>query len=130
MEWRRRDILDRFAGLMTVAAVLGASWPIMRRPRPGILDFLAFGTVGSAGGLLAVVVFAVAAGREPLNPFGRAKPGWVREMTFLHAAYFAGAAAFAFAVAADTSGWMWPYGTFWAAMAVWRVRAGWRAGSL
>jgi hypothetical protein len=57
-----RDILGGFAGLVTVASVLGASWPIMRRPRPGIRDFLAFGTVGSAGGLLAVAVFAVAAG--------------------------------------------------------------------
>ncbi|MGO4604483.1 hypothetical protein [Terrabacter sp. 2YAF2] len=102
----------------------------MRRPRPGILDYLAFGTVGSAGGLLALVVFAVVAGREPLNPFARATPERAREMTFLHAAYFAGAAAFAFAAAADTSGWMWPYGAFWVATAVWRVRAGWRAGSL
>lgn len=130
MEWRRGDIVGGFAGMVTVAAVLGASWPILRRPAPGILDYLAFGTVGSAGGLLALVVFAVAAGREPLNPFGRATPGRAREMTFLHAAYFAGAAAFAFAAAGRGSGWMWLYGAFWVAMACWRVRAAWRAGSL
>ncbi|MEW1953352.1 hypothetical protein [Terrabacter sp. NPDC080008] len=126
--WTGRDIAGGLAALLTGVAVLVASWPGVKHPWPVGLKYLGIALIGNAGGVLAVVVFAAVAGRPLLDPFGRAKPGWVQRIAFLHVVYFAGAAAFSFMAAPTASGWLWVCGLFWVAMTVWRVRAGWRAG--
>ncbi|KJK11752.1 hypothetical protein UB45_10870 [Terrabacter sp. 28] len=130
MVWTRRDVAGAVASLLTCVAVLIASWRGLRQPWPVGVHGLWIVLVGSACGLLALVVFAAVAGRPLLDPFGRAKPDWVRRITCLHVVYFAGAAAFSFMAAPAGSEWLWPCGFFWVAMTVWRVRVGWRAGSV
>lgn len=128
--WTRRDFAAGLALLFTGTAVTVASWAGLDQPWPVGVRSLWIVLVGSAGGVLAALVSAAVAGRPLFDPFGRAKPGWVRRITLLHAVFFAGAALFSFMAAPAGPGWLWPCGLLWVAMTVWRVRVGWRAGHL
>lgn len=125
--WTPRDVAGGIAFVLTAGAALAVSWRGLAHPWPIGVGGLWIVLVGGASGLLARVAFAVVARRPLLDPFGRAKPGWVRRITVVHVVYFAGAAAFSFIAASAGSGWLWPCGLFWVAMTVWRVCAGLRA---
>lgn len=124
--WTRRDIAGGLAGLATLVVAMVVVWPWLVTAyawSPG-LQGLVVTAVGMAHGILGAAVSAAVAGRPTLDPFGRAKPGLVRRLTFLHVLFFAATATVAFVSAQVVSGWLWAYGAFWVGMCIWRIRVG------